>query len=361
MRDPTLPPSSFRHGLLAEDRDKTLRRTSRIDIDFEQALLSTDTITLREGRDVNSLGNEHDPATAPTMEDQRTDTNVASPTPAASIVSPLSAASSRRLRKSQPTLSNAPHTLAAKSTNTDTTPPITISDTINSLPGSSGFNCSIQNPSPRQEPPADGPPPASIPIPRPPKQQKPGEDPDDVDLKRRSLFRSPGTASSPDLATLVRKQRERNAALPSLPTTTSVADAWGTVNARQRTVSRETGKVGFHIPARAYLHIYLFTSLSLPSRCARKPQTSSPKSLVATAPCERKEYAPLPLIFLFFWNLDMCSWNPPPPVQVSHTTTTRITRLTQNIRHLPHHPSLRFRRHTGPLTKLPRPHSSRKK
>ena len=257
VRDPSLPPSSFRHGLLAEDRDKTLRRTSRIDIDFEQALLSTDTITLREGRDVNSLGNEHDPVTTPTMEDQTRDTDVAGPIPAASIAGPLSAASSRRLRKSQPTLSNAPHTLAAKSTNTDTTSPIPISDTINPLAGSSGLHCSIQNPSARQEPPADGPPSASIPIPRPPRQQKTGEDPDDADLKRRSLFRSPGTASSPDLATLVRKQRERNAALPSLPTTTSAADAWGTVNARQRTVSRETGKVGLHLPARAYLHILI--------------------------------------------------------------------------------------------------------
>jgi len=32
--------------------------------------------------------------------------------------------------------------------------------------------------------------------------------------KRRSLFGFPGTASSPDLATLVRKQRERNVQLP---------------------------------------------------------------------------------------------------------------------------------------------------
>ena len=37
-----------------------MRRASRVDIDFEQALLSADTITLREGRDVNSLGHEGD-------------------------------------------------------------------------------------------------------------------------------------------------------------------------------------------------------------------------------------------------------------------------------------------------------------
>ena len=298
VRSPSLPPSSFRHGPLAEDRDKTLRRTSRIDVDFEQALLSTDTITLSEGRDVNSLGNEHDPTTAPTMEDQKRGTDVTSPILAASIASPLSPVSSRRLKKSQPTTPNAPQTLAAKSTNTDTTSPIPISDTINPIAGGSTRNCSIQNPSSRQEPPVDGPPLASIPMSRPPKQHQPGEDPDDVDLKRRSLFRSPGTASSPDLATLVRKQRERNAALPSLPTTTSVADAWGTVNARQRTVSRETGKVGLPLPAYVYLYICLPTSLSLPSRCVRKPLTSSPKSLGATAPFERKAYAPLPPFFL---------------------------------------------------------------
>lgn len=36
-------------------------------------------------------------------------------------------------------------------------------------------------------------------------------DPDDIDIqvKRRSMFRSPGTASSPDLATLVRRARDR--------------------------------------------------------------------------------------------------------------------------------------------------------
>jgi len=298
VRNPSLPPSSFRRGVLAEDRDKTLRRTSRIDIDFEQALLSTDTITLCEGRDVNSLGNEHDPPTAPTIDDQQRDIDLMSPIPAASIASPLSPASSRRLRKSQPTLPNAPHTPAAKCTNTDTTPPVPISNTINALAGSSAPSCSIQNTALRQEPPADGLSSSSVPVPRPPKPHQPAEDAEDFDLKRRSLFRSPGTASSPDLATLVRKQRERNTPLPSLPTTTSAADAWGTVNARQRTVSRETGKVGLPLPAPLYLHIYLPTSLSLQNPCVRKPQTSSPKSLVVTAPCERKAYAPHPLIFL---------------------------------------------------------------
>src|SRR5258706_2583911 len=101
VRNPSLPPSSFRRGLMAEDRDKALRRSSRIDVDFDQVLLSTDTITLSEGRDVNSLGNEHDPTTTPTMEDQWGETDVTSPIPAASIASPLSPASSRRLRKSQ--------------------------------------------------------------------------------------------------------------------------------------------------------------------------------------------------------------------------------------------------------------------
>jgi hypothetical protein len=267
VRNPSLPPSSFRHGVLGEDGDKTLRRTSRIDIDFEQALLSTDTITLSEGRDVNSLGNEHDPATTPMIEDQGRDNDITGLIPAASIAGPLSSASSRRLRKSQPTLSNAPHTLAAKSTNTDTIPPIPISNTINALVGSSALNSSIQNTTPKQEPPTDGPPPSSIPIPRPPKQHQPVEDPEDFDVKRRSLFRSPGTASSPDLATLVRKQRERNTPVPSLPTTTSVADAWGTVNARQRTVSRETGKVGLPLPPP--IPSYIFTRFTQPPKSMR--------------------------------------------------------------------------------------------
>ena len=258
MRNPSLPPSSFRRGPLAEDKDKTLRRTSRTDIDFEQALYSQGTITLREGRDVNTLGNEHDPAAAPTTEDRRRDIDASSPIPALPIASPLSPALSRRLKKSQPTLPSAPHTLAAESTNADTIPPIPISNTINALAGSSAPSCPIQNASPtltRPEPLADGPSSSSTPIPRPPKQHQLGEDAEDFELKRRSLFRSPGTASSPDLATLVRKQRERNAQLPSLPTTTSVADAWGTVSGRQRTVSRETGKVGLPLSSLLYPNI----------------------------------------------------------------------------------------------------------
>ena len=42
-------------------------------------------------------------------------------------------------------------------------------------------------------------------------------DDDDVQTKRRSIFRSPGTASSPDLATLVRKAKERSAAQQTTP------------------------------------------------------------------------------------------------------------------------------------------------
>ena len=45
-------------------------------------------------------------------------------------------------------------------------------------------------------------------------------------------------------------------------------------------------------------YICLPTSSSLPSRCARKPQASSPRSSVVTVPCERKAYAPLPFLFL---------------------------------------------------------------
>ena len=39
---------------------------------------------------------------------------------------------------------DGPHTPAAKSTNTDTTPPVPISDTINPLVNKSALNCSIQ-------------------------------------------------------------------------------------------------------------------------------------------------------------------------------------------------------------------------
>ena len=80
-----------------------------------------------------------------------------------------------------------------------------------------------------------------------------------------------------------------------LATTTSVADAW----TPQWTFSRETGKVGLPLSSLPYPNICPPASSSLPSRWARKLQTSSLRSLVVTGSCERKAYAPLSLVSSF--------------------------------------------------------------
>ena len=160
-------------------------------------------------------------------------------------------------------------------------------------------------------------------------------------LKCCSLFWSPGTTSSPNLATLVHKQWERNTPLPSLPTTMSVADAWGTVNAWQRTIWQETGKGGLAPPCTS-IPSYIFTHFTQPptSMCV-KTSNFFTKVFGGNGSMWEKGVCPSSSCLSFFWCLDMCSWNPPPPVQASHTTII-TTWHTWNIRHPPHHWSLCF-------------------
>lgn len=64
-------------------------------------------------------------------------------------------------------------------------------------------------------------------------------EPDELELqnKRRSMFRSPGSASSPDLATLLRKAKENGGVVPG---SGAVAGA-GAVGGAQRQAQEETG------------------------------------------------------------------------------------------------------------------------
>ena len=139
------------------------RRLSRTDLDFEQALKAEGTVVLREGVDVNSLGVDASPANPKSPSTNtpgaRTISRVALQQPPTPIVIP-------------PTPSPAP----GPSTRLTTT------NMVSSAVGSSSqshndlFN-----------------------------------DPEDAERQtnRRSMYRSPGTSSSPDLATLLRKAKEK--------------------------------------------------------------------------------------------------------------------------------------------------------
>ncbi|EPQ57047.1 hypothetical protein GLOTRDRAFT_120407 [Gloeophyllum trabeum ATCC 11539] len=157
------PPSSYPTGLRPDTREdrhgggqgNLPRRASRTEMDFEQALRTGGTVVLREGVDVNTLGMD------------------ATPSPKHSVSSPQVPRISRSAQPATPGVI-----------------PPTPSPGGNNVAGPSS---NLRSPSPSSS------------------SNEHFFDVEDTDLqtKRRSIYRSPGTASSPDLATLIRKAKER--------------------------------------------------------------------------------------------------------------------------------------------------------
>lgn len=160
-----MPPSSFPGGLQPVTSGAN-HRISRTDMDFEQALRSEGTVKLAEGFDINSLGANMSPAPSPRSFTSK-------PTPPAK--------DARTPRARQPPT------------------PVVVPPT----PGSPA----VVNPS-------------SARLAAPSPSSSSGDifyDAEDTEMqtKRRSLYRSPGTSSSPDLATLLRKAKERGGIIGS--------------------------------------------------------------------------------------------------------------------------------------------------
>lgn len=130
------------------------QRVSRTDLDFEEALRAEGTVVLKEGFDVNSLG----------------------------IESPSSPEPSSRYGTPQRGMPSTPTVI----------PPTPLS-------GRSNGTSSAKSPSPSN----------------PPSSNDPFSDSNDLDrqINRRSMYRSPGTSSSPDLATLLRKAKEKGSSI----------------------------------------------------------------------------------------------------------------------------------------------------
>ncbi|KAI0355629.1 hypothetical protein OH77DRAFT_1511483 [Trametes cingulata] len=158
-----VPPSSFPTGLqpvASKDLNGPAgRRVSRTDLDFEQALRAGGTVLLREGIDVDELGADLSnasisPFSSPTPPAQRGYLGLQPATPI--IVPPT------------PSPVNSTSRSAAPSTASLTSPSSSTSEVFYDAPEDT-----------------------------------------DYQTKRRSMYRSPGTASSPDLATLLRKAKER--------------------------------------------------------------------------------------------------------------------------------------------------------
>jgi PH and SEC7 domain-containing protein len=137
------------------------RRISRTDMDFEQALRSEGTVKLAESVDVNSLG----AGSSPTQQ-------------SADFISSTPSVKEKRTPRG-PRPQTQPGT------------PVIVPPTPSQTAGASSTKQPVPSPSSSS---------AEI--------FYDAED-SDIQTKRRSLYRSPGTSSSPDLATLLRKAKER--------------------------------------------------------------------------------------------------------------------------------------------------------
>lgn len=148
------------------NRDNASRRVSRVDLDFEQALLAGGTVMLKEGPDISTLGVD---AATPTSSPHSN--YFMSPS---SLPQPM-----RRAKDGQPSTPTVVPPTPSPSTSTATGP--SLSRVLSPAPSSSSGHYFDAE---------DG----------------------DLQTKRRSMFRSPGSASasSPDLATLVRKTKEKS-------------------------------------------------------------------------------------------------------------------------------------------------------
>ncbi|KAG8907445.1 hypothetical protein FRB99_004240 [Tulasnella sp. 403] len=201
QRPANAPPSSYTrraqssHGPSLNSAEKSGRRASRVDMDFEQALKAGGTVVLEEGRRLESLGHT-------------------------STLSPNASSS----RSSRPPVTAYNFRPPATPT---VVPPTPTHDT-----GRNGKMEQSQKSSRARDPSAG----SSI------LTEMSGATPsassfdemDDIELhtKRRSLFRSPGTSSSPDLATLVRKTKERGGVAAGESSTSSTTNANSTSGPR---------------------------------------------------------------------------------------------------------------------------------
>lgn len=198
-----MPPSSFRQNTLrpigAKDAEKANRRVSRTDLDFEQALETGTTLRLSEGMDVSTMG--VDPSPSPKSPRIPASPTVVPPTP-------------------------SPAQKMAAPVSVSTAGPAHALKTATPSPDSSSTDIFYDA----------------------------SEDPD-VQTKRRSMFRSPGMASSPDLATLVRKAKEKarmNEVAPpnraDAPHTPSLQQAdQDSPKPRQRSATSSATPAGFNL------------------------------------------------------------------------------------------------------------------
>ena len=208
-----VPPSSFPSGLQPVGSNDVNggglhRRVSRTDLDFEQALRGEGTVVIREGLDVDSLGLDVIPHSAssaggspysspPTSPPPRTPYMSFQP-PTPTIVPPTPSPQQQQhhhSHRNHHAHNNHSTTTSANNNNNHTNhnqTNHTSHNNVNRVNGSSSSSTRGQS------------------------SVSSGSDifydaeDSELQTKRRSMYRSPGTASSPDLATLLRKAKSRD-------------------------------------------------------------------------------------------------------------------------------------------------------
>lgn len=107
--------------------------------------------------------------------------------------------------------------------------------------------------------------------------------------KRRSMFRSPGTASSPDLATLVRKAKEAKATVPSHVTHDVPQSAYPANPPATLTTSQSSGRVGLPTLSTQTIRGAPVSSDGLPRADQRSASSSSAMPVISERPARSRE------------------------------------------------------------------------
>ncbi|KAG8952930.1 hypothetical protein FRC04_003381 [Tulasnella sp. 424] len=239
-RAPNAPPSAYSRRattsygstpLNPTAAEKASRRTSRIDMDFEQALKAGGTVVLEEGRRLESLGltssssplgnggesstgrSSSRPGSSSARQQPATPT-IVPPTPESTLqrVSPAEKQRNAAGEKSRlPVQSETPQSTTTTTTAAKAGGPLASSPTII---GGVPFQDSTGN---------------------------------EVQSKRRSLFRTSGTASSPDLAALMRKGKERGGGVGGVEQSSSNGSARTTYQQQQQYQDSATQNSSNHL------------------------------------------------------------------------------------------------------------------
>jgi len=201
-----------------DESTKLVHRNSRVDLDFEQALASQDTFRLYESPDIATMGQEADSSFAKGHHSNESGDHT-SLTLAQMLASSGGGDSSRpgtatrKLKKahhpSTPNASTNPHATSPRPNTANST--MQRSPASSSRPSLSEYSSVGGSPAPshRELPDESGQPVRAVEA----NHHSRGQE----DMKKRSMFRSAGTASSPDLGTVVRKKRDQRRSAPKVP------------------------------------------------------------------------------------------------------------------------------------------------